>query len=128
MSGGFRFMGEQEDPEMDTHVARGMRVYDATGAGRIPFTQYLRPNGRRREESIERPAEILALAKELLEWGYHFEIEELQDGTVSMDCSHPRDENGPIAIEMCPNGPDVPGAVDRLVKTAHRLAKKAEGK
>jgi hypothetical protein len=34
----FLFMGEQEDPEMDTHVARGtVRVYD----GRPPPDEYL---------------------------------------------------------------------------------------
>lgn len=87
----------------------------------VPFTQYLRPDGRRQQVCIARPPEIAALAKRVLEAGYHFDIEELRDGTVSMtvESNIPNDdEQAPIAIELCPNGPAVPPTVDRLIQTA----------
>jgi hypothetical protein len=121
VSDNFRFMGEQEDPEMDTIINRGgTRIYDATEPpNRIPFTQFLRPDGRRMDVSVERPPEVYALAMGLVANGYRFEIEELRDGTVSMDCSRPEDD-GPVAMELCRNGPEVPDAVDRLVRAAAR--------
>lgn len=87
----------------------------------VVFTQYLRPNGRQTTVWIERSPEIAALAQQVLAAGYHFDIEELMDRTVSMtvESNIPHDdEQAPIAIELCPNGPEVPAAVDRLIRTA----------
>ncbi len=39
-NGKFFFMGEQEDPEMDTHVARGVRVYDGTEKPPEPVAEW----------------------------------------------------------------------------------------
>lgn len=62
------------------------------------------------------------MAIRLIEAGFHFDIEELMDGTVSMtvepNAPDADGEDQPIAIELCPNGPDVPAAVDRLITAA----------
>lgn len=81
----------------------------------IPFTQYLRPDGRTKGVEIDRPAEIEDAAKRLIDSGCVFEIEELSDGTVSMTCE--RDDEV-LAHELCPNGPDVPTTVDRMIQSA----------
>ena len=87
----------------------------------IVFTQFLRPNGRQVSVWIERSAAVVDQAKALRARGYLFEIEELSDGTVSMTVERP-DEDQPIAIELCPNGPAVPATVDRLIVAAfHRV-------
>jgi hypothetical protein len=83
----------------------------------IVFTQYLRPRGRPVRVWIARSPEVVRQAQALREQGYVFEIEELMDHTVSMTIERPTDDQ-PIAIELCPNGPAVPAAVDRLIATA----------
>lgn len=88
------------------------------------FTQYLRPHGRKRLAEIDRAPEIELKALGLVNAGYELEIEELQDGTVSMTVEYPRPDprrkDGPCAIVLCPNGPKVPAAVDRLIRMASR--------
>lgn len=91
------------------------------GSMSIPFTQFLRPNGRKRVETIERPAEIEAIAEQLQQAGVVFEIEELQNGVVSMEAVRPTggdDDPEVLASELCRNGPEVPRMVDKLVKEA----------
>jgi hypothetical protein len=82
----------------------------------IPFTQCLRPDGRKRPVEFDRPPEIERLAREFIDHGGYFECEELTTGHASLTAGHPDAETGDIAIEVVVNGPEVPGAVDRLVK------------
>jgi hypothetical protein len=84
----------------------------------IPFTQYLRPDGERRAVEIDMPPKVEAMAKTFIEFGGYFECEELTTGHVSLTACHPDCEAGDCAIEVVPNGPEVPDAVDRLVKQA----------
>lgn len=85
----------------------------------IPFTQYLRPNGRKAQVSIERPPEVTALAQQFIRVGGWFECEELTTGHVSLTaCMVVDEEPDDIEIEIVQNGPDVPNAVDRLVRAA----------
>ena len=84
----------------------------------IPFTQFLRPDGRKTSVSIDMPEEIELMATALIESGYKFEIEELSTGMVHMDCSTYGAE-GPVALELCQNGPPVIAAVERLVRDSH---------
>ena len=93
----------------------------------IPFTQFLRPDGRTRAVLIDRPDAIALKAGELIARGYRFEVEELMDGTVSMTVEHADCEDGPFAIELCPNGPAVPETVDRLIADAYAKAR-ADGR
>ncbi len=79
----------------------------------IPFTQYLRPNGRPVPVSIDRPAEVSDLAQRIIDAGYRFEAEELTTGHASFTIAGPE---GDEDIELCMNGPKVPEAVDTLVK------------
>jgi threonine dehydrogenase-like Zn-dependent dehydrogenase len=80
----------------------------------IPFTQYLRPDGDQRVTGIERPPAIEAKAQQIIAAGYVFEAEVLHDGSVSLTITDP--DKGDLAIEVCPNGPAIPPAVDRLIE------------
>jgi hypothetical protein len=84
----------------------------------IPFTQYVLPHGRKREETIERPAEIEALADKFIAAGGRYECEILTTGEVSFTavfCDDDGDEQD-VEIEICANGPAVCDAVDALVR------------
>ena len=78
----------------------------------IHFTQYLRPHGRPVPVFIDRPDEIAAKADAIRARGFQFECEELTTGDVSLTISN---DDGDHDIEVVPNGPDVPDAVDRLI-------------
>lgn len=85
----------------------------------IPFIQYLRPNGRRAEVSIDRSDEIEALAHAFLEKGGRFECEELTTGHASFTAVFMlEDGEDDVAIEVVRNGAAVPEAVDRLIRKA----------
>lgn len=87
----------------------------------IPFTQYMRPHGRREEVAVNRPEEIERLAKELQVKGCKFEIEELMTGEISMTVEDKHvEEFGPVSMQVCQNGPKVPEAVDALIRSAHK--------
>ena len=86
----------------------------------IPITQYLMPDGRKRETGIVRPAAIAAQAQRCLEAGMRFEAEVLSTGHVSLTVVGEDEdgEEGDLAIEVVENGPAVPEAFDRLVQAA----------
>lgn len=91
------------------------------GENDITFLQYLRPDGRQQEIWIERPPEIVELARKIAAAGYRFEVEELTTGEASFEIVRDIDDpdvGDSIALELVPNGPGVPEAVDRLVRTA----------
>jgi hypothetical protein len=79
----------------------------------IPFTQYLRPDGRKVEVSIDRPDDIYGLAKSIIERGYRFECEHLSTGHASLTIAGNYDDED---IEVVANGPKVPIAIDRMIK------------
>jgi hypothetical protein len=81
----------------------------------IPFTQYKRPTGRAVPVTIDRPAEIEALALKVFEAGGRFECEVFRTGEVSFEAVR---QDGLLASEIAENGPRVADAVDRLVRTA----------
>lgn len=91
----------------------------------IEFTQYVMPHGRKRKTHIERPEEIANKAQDIIEAGYRFECEILSDyKTVSLTIADDDDDH---AIEVVPNGPGVPKAVDRLIENFHtKLAEEQE--
>jgi len=85
----------------------------------IDFTQFLLPRGERRKTSIERPAEIEALADKFIAVGGWFECEVLTTGHASLTACMDRDDgDNDIEIEVVPNGPGIGEAVDRLVQRA----------
>lgn len=82
----------------------------------IPFTQYLRPDGRRKEISISRPPAIATKAQAIIAAGYRFECEVLNvpPGFQNISLTITGDK-GDVAIELCRNGPEVGPAVDKLI-------------
>ena len=90
----------------------------------IKFTQYLRPNGRKRPIEIERPEDTAQKADYLVEKGCWFDIEELTTGMISATVEHEarnedEDEDGwTLAHELGPNGPPIGAMIDTLIKTA----------
>lgn len=89
----------------------------------IPFTQFMRPDGRPVQVSIERPDATMGKALAIMGQGYRFECEHLHDGTVSLTITDP--DQGDLDIELVPNGPDVPAAVDRLI---YRFSARSEAR
>ncbi len=92
----------------------------------VKFTQYLRPDGRRKTIRLQVPDEIGAIAEQVVAAGYHFDAEVLMDEkTVSFTCEPDEpDEDGedqPIASELVENGPGVGEAVHRLFAEALRV-------
>jgi hypothetical protein len=88
----------------------------------ISFTQYLRPDGRRKEGGFDRPEEIEELAKGLQARGVYFDAEVLRTGQVSLTAER-EDDDGEVdllAIEVVANGPGIGQAVDRLIREAVR--------
>ena len=82
----------------------------------IPFTQYLRPDGRKVAVRIDRDPAVEAKAATLLVKGYRFECEVLTTGDCSFTINHPAKLDGAdLDIELSSNGTEVPLAVDRLI-------------
>lgn len=82
----------------------------------IPFTQFLRPDGRRKQVLIDRPKAIEDDAQRLIDAGCHFDIEELTTGEISMTCEMDSLDEPTLGIRICDNGPAVPVNVDLLVR------------
>lgn len=89
----------------------------------IHFTQYMRPDGRKQDTTIERPEVVEALARKIVEAGGRFEIEVLRTGAISLEvvADDPDDDLRSVAHELCSNGPEVLVAVDKLVEEAARV-------
>lgn len=88
------------------------------------FTQYLMPDGRQVPVTIDRPPHIEAVAARLQESGCRFEIEMLSTGEISLEVVRgDRDEPEMAVNEICPNGPDVPIMVDKIVIDAAKELK-----
>jgi len=80
----------------------------------IPFTQYLLPNGRAEQISIMMSQKIADIAHKIIEKGNRFEAEILTTGEVSLTIHNIEFEED-VAIELCENGLEVYGAVERLI-------------
>jgi hypothetical protein len=82
----------------------------------VPFTQYLRPDGRKVPVTIDRPDDIADKAFEIIAKGFRFECEQLTTGHVSFTVA---DDDGDVGIEICMNGVNVPEAVDTLINRVY---------
>lgn len=85
----------------------------------ITFTQYIPPNGKQVPTTIERPDDISEMAEALQKKGFQFSIEILSTGMIAMYCGKPNDDDE--NIRLCNNGPNVPDAVDELVRGSYQL-------
>jgi len=81
----------------------------------IVFTQYLRPDGRTRQVTVERPLGIVVAADRITRLGFVFEIEMLDAETVSMSVGNGEED---LCGLVCSNGIEVPKQVDKLVRLA----------
>jgi hypothetical protein len=82
----------------------------------ISFTQYLRPDGRRRDVEVDRSPEVEAAAERFVAAGGRYECEVLTTGHASLTAVHGVDgEDRDIAIVLC-DQPSVPERVDELVR------------
>jgi len=84
----------------------------------IPFTQYLLPNGRTKEITIDRPGDIAELAEKFIQVGGRFAAEILMTGQIALYAEKEDKEEEPVAMEIIPNGPEVIEAVDKIIKKA----------
>jgi hypothetical protein len=84
----------------------------------IIFTRFHKPNGRRSKVEIDRPTDIDKMARDLVRYGYDFEIEVLRGDEVHMTVSN---EDGDMCSRICENGPQVPISVDSMIVEAHLM-------
>ena len=84
----------------------------------IPFTQYLRPNGRKVPVFIDRPETISSKAVAIIAAGNCFECEQLMSGLISLTIfgKNKEGEEVDLAIELVTNNKAVPAAIDRMVE------------
>lgn len=82
----------------------------------VHFTQYLLPDGRKRDVAIEVTPELHALAQIVTANGIRFECEILTTGQVSITAADP--ERGDISVRVVPNGPAVVDAVNEVIREA----------
>jgi hypothetical protein len=95
-----------------------------TQAMTIEFTQYLRPNGRKRTVEIDRSLEVEALAAAFIAAGGWYECEELTTGHASLTACFVVDgESEDVVIELCMNGPAVPEHVHHQASHRSRQAR-----
>ena len=80
----------------------------------IEFTQYVLPNGRRKQIFLNAPREYVEKSKAIINNGNRFEIEVLREGTVSMTIFNEELEED-TNIELCFNGVNVTDGLCRLI-------------
>lgn len=83
----------------------------------VPFTQYMRPHGHKMQVYIDLPEEIEAMAKEINNAGFRFEVEMLTTGDVSATIS---DNNGDYEFNIGPNDARVPERMSDLIRSGYR--------
>lgn len=81
----------------------------------IEFIQYLRPDGRPRSVTIDRPVPVERKAREIQGRGCRFEIEVLTTGEVSMSIFDIEEEED-VAGKIVSNDEKIKGAVDRMIE------------
>lgn len=95
---------------------------------KVPFTQFLMPDGRRKQVFFDCKPEQDSKVMSLIEAYVSFEAEVLQTGEVSLtvEFEMPDGENETLAHEICPNGPEVETAVEKLINNAHQRFQEIE--
>ena len=73
------------------------------------------PDGRKRQTAFEVSGATADKARTILDRGWVFEVEILSTMEVSLTVS---DGENDVAIEISPNGMEVPEAIERLIEAA----------
>lgn len=84
----------------------------------VKFTQYLRPNGRKKTIYIELKPEIEKMADTIIDMNYRFEAEVLRDD-ITCSFTITNDEEGDVYIILVPNGPEVPQKISEMIWDFH---------
>lgn len=77
-----------------------MSLEETIKLGKIEFTKYILPNGRKEKVFFIAPMDVVQKGNKILEKGYRFEIEELRTGQISMTISDPIEEMD-VDIRIC---------------------------
>lgn len=79
----------------------------------VKFTQYLRPNGRKKIIYIDLKPEIEKMANTIIDMNYRFEAEVLSDDlTCSFTITSNEEDHYCILV---PNGPEVPQKISEMI-------------
>ena len=85
----------------------------------IPFTQFLRPNARRRTISVMAAEDVEKKAHNLIARGCRFEAEVLSTGIVHFSVEITKaGEDEVLANALCENGPVIEQTIEKLVEEA----------
>lgn len=95
---------------------------------RIPFTQFLLPDGRKRETGFTCNPEYDEKVQTLLDAGASFEAEILGMGNVSLtvEIEDRHGEHCTLAHELSENGPEIMQKVHLLIDRAHETLEEKE--
>lgn len=96
---------------------------------KVPFTEFVLPDGRRVEGYFDVAADIAETAAALRERGYRFEVERLRTGEVSLECCGTDNdgEHDSLAMLVVPNGPGMRDHVEQLVRNAQAELERRDG-
>jgi hypothetical protein len=93
----------------------------------IPFTQFLRPSGERRQTFIDVPHQVALLARRFIEEGGAYTSELLRGGQVSLCAEFTVEgERQDIVALIAPNGPGIEEAVEKVVRESYEFLQKHE--
>ena len=93
----------------------------------IPFTQFLRPTGDRRQTFIDMPHQVALMATRFIEEGGAYTSEMIRVGEVSLCAEFTvNDERQDIVCLIAPNGPAIVDAVEKLVRESYEFLQKLE--
>ena len=91
----------------------------------VPFTQYIRPNGRKRECVVSCPDTLRTNVQAIIDRGWRFEAEVLTTDEVSLTVFDPETETN-MAIQVGPNGSNVKRMVRELIKAGFKATQQQE--
>ena len=94
----------------------------------VPFTQFLRPNGERKETWIEMPTDVELLARRFIDEGGAYTSELLPRTNEVSLCAEfgIEDERKDVVCVIAQNGPDIPDAVEQLIRESFQYLQKIE--
>ena len=79
----------------------------------VKVIQFLRPNGKQREQETDLPDSLKSAYQQMLSNGRRFTAEMLTTGEISVCIEDP--EKGDLFCEVIPNGPEVQAAMAKML-------------
>jgi len=84
----------------------------------VRFIEFVRPNGKQKEQTILRGKDTFDKSEWLWEHGYRLTAELIPGNLVSLIVDHPASQRD-VVLGLIKNGPEIEEAVDKLVKDAY---------